>query len=489
MLKTYDKTDPKSIEEYAKQLIGHTFEEVLSWDLSDIKIETSKGYDAKQRKGGLGNLIEEQFFGYRANNEALPDFSEAGVELKVTPYEKKKDGSLRAGERLVLSMIDYNSPIEPDFYASHLWSKTELILLIYYLRNKQLPSNLQYKIDFVSLFTPPEEDMKIILDDYKTITGKIAAGKADELSESDTMYLGACTKGSTKEKSTVPQSYYNPDVKAMKRAFCFKNSYMTYVLNNYLVPSKEQDEAIIKNAEDLNNKTFEQFIKDKIDEFVGMTDEELCRLFDRPYNNNKSQWADLAFRMLGIKSNKAKEFQKAQINVKAVRLEEDGSMRENSSLPNIVFKEMVQQDWEESDLYNHFSENKFFFVVFRKVDGHYILRGAQLWNMPYQDLMTDVKDGWENVKSTVQKGVELIPEQRKSGVVIKNNLLKQKDNRVIHVRPHTSKTYAQLGDGTIYAKGTIANSDELPDGRRITKQSFWLNNTYIVSQLEERLKQ
>lgn len=489
MLTTYDKANPKSIEEFAKQLVGHTFEEVLSWDLSEIRKEFKATYDAKQRKGGLGNLIEEQYFGYKANSDSLPDFEEAGVELKVTPYEKKKDGSLRAGERLVLSMIDYNGPIEPDFYSSHVWTKCEVILLIYYWRNKLLPSNLQYEIDYVSLFTPPEEDLKIIEDDYRLITDKIAAGKADELSESDTMYLGACTKGSTKEKSTVPQTYYNPEVKAMKRAFCYKNSYMTYVLNNYLVPSKEQEESIVQNAADLKGRTFEQFIKDKIDEFVGMTDEELCELFDRPCNNNKSQWVDLSFRMLGIKSNKAKEFQKAQINVKAIRLEENGKMRENSSLPNIVFKDLVQQEWEKSDLFNYFNENKFLFVVFRKSGDHYVLKGAQLWNMPFQDLMTDVKDGWERVKATVINGVELVPEQRKNGVVIKNNLLKQTENRIIHVRPHTSKTYAQLEDGAVYAKGTIANSDELPDGRRMTKQSFWLNNTYVVSQLDERLKQ
>ena len=164
-------------------------------------------------------------------------------------------------------------------------------------------------------------------------------------------------------------------------------------------------------------------------------------------------------------------------------------MRENSSLPNIVFKDLVQQEWEDSDLFKYFNENKFFFVVFRKRGNRYVLKGAQLWNMPYRDLMSDVRYGWEKVKTTVLAGVELIPEQQKNDVVIRNNLLKQTENRVIHVRPHTSKTYAQLADGRVYGKGTIANSDELPDGRRITKQSFWLNNSYLVSQLDEKLKQ
>lgn len=489
MLTTYDKTDPKSIEEFAKQLIGHTFEEVLSWDLTEIRNETAQGYDSKDRKGGLGNLIEEQYFGIKANSESRPDIPEAGVEIKTSCFEKKKDESLRAGERLVLGMIDYNSPVEPDFYASHIWSKTEQMLLIYYLRDKKLSSKFQYEIDYVSLFSPPAEDLKIIEDDYRLITGKIAAGKADELSESDTMYLGACTKGANKEKGTVPQAYYNPSVKAMKRAFCYKTSYMTYVLNNYLAPSKERDESIIKNTDELKNKTFEQFIKEKIGEFVGMTDEELCKLLDRPYNNNKSQWVDLAFRMLGIKSNKAKEFKKAQINVKAIRLEENGTMRESSSLPNIVFKELAKQEWEDSDLFNYFNENKFFFVVFRKTGSHYVLKGAQLWNMPFADLNTEVKQGWEKIQSIVKEGVELTPVRQGDSFIVENNFPKKVDNRIIHIRPHTGKAYTQLEDGAVYGSGTIANSDELPDGRRMTKQSFWLNNTYVVSQLDEALKQ
>ena len=55
----------------------------------------------------------------------------------------------------------------------------------------------------------------------------------------------------------------------------------------------------------------------------------------------------------GKEKDSAKEFKKAQINVKAIRLEENGTMRENSSLPNIVFKELVQQEWEDSDLFNY----------------------------------------------------------------------------------------------------------------------------------------
>ena len=71
--------------------------------------------------------------------------------------------------------------------------------------------------------------MKIIQEDYEKIAKKVSEGRAHELSEGDTMYLGACTKGSTAEKSHLPQEYYAPDIKAKKRTFCFKQSYMTTI--------------------------------------------------------------------------------------------------------------------------------------------------------------------------------------------------------------------------------------------------------------------
>ena len=485
----YDKTDPKSIEDYAQKLVGHTFNEVKSWNLTEAVGETLAEYGNRSRKGGLGNFIEERFFCYKANSDTNADFADAGVELKVSPYEINANGKLRAGERLVLTMISYESAIEPEFETSHLWNKCKLILLIYYLRDRSLKDNMDYRIDFARLFTPPKKDLEIIINDYKVIVEKIAAGKAHELSESDTMYLGACTKGANAERSTVPQAYYAPNVKARKRAFCFKQPYMTYVLNSYLVPDKETYEPIIKDPDELKGRTFEEYVVTRINKYVGKSDKELCTLFDRPYNNNKAQWIDLAYRMLGIKSNKAEEFEKAQIVVKAIRLEENGSMRENSPLPALSFRNLINQEWEESSLFRYLNETRFLFVVYRKKGDIYVLKGAQLWNMPYSDLNEVVYQGWIDIREVVSKGVIFTKAQQKNGIVIKNNLPKKDNNPIIHIRPHTQQTYYVLDDGEVFGKGRISDSDELPDGRRMTKQSFWLNNTYIVSQLNPKLKE
>lgn len=483
----YDDSDPISIESYAKKLIGHTFKEVLNESKASRVSDNVEGsYGNLSRKGGLGNLLEEEYFGYKANSSPEPDFPKAGVELKVSPYEKNKNGKLRAGERLVLGMISYEEPIEEDFYDSHAWQKCRLILLIYYFRNKALESNLLYPIDFATLFTPPEEDLKIIEDDYKIIYDKISSGKAHELSEGDTMYLGACTKGATAEKSTVPQ-FYGEHIPARKRAFCFKNSYMTYILNNYIiknVKTYDKAESIISNETELETKTFDDYIISRINHYVGKSDKELCVLFEREYNNNKAQWSDLAYRMLGIKSNKAAEFIKANIKVKAIRVEENGNIKESWPLPTFKYKQIIKEEWEESELYDELSETKFLLVVYKKKGDSYYLQGAKLWNMPYSDIDNQVRLVWERTVNVIKNGVQLTLE----GGKVCNNLPGMKDNPVAHVRTHANLSFYDLGDGTIIGTGSrTRDANELPDGRWMTNHSFWINKSYISDIIQEYL--
>ncbi len=482
----YDKRDPISIEAYAKRLIGHTFMDVLdNWAATSAEnAKRAAEYGNTKRKGGLGNLLEEVYFGYKANSCSEADFKEAGVELKLTPYEKTKKGALRAGERLVLSMINYTGPIEPTLHESHVWKKCKLILLIYYWRNRELKDNLYYQIQFASLFTPPAVDLAIIEEDYKVIAGKVMAGRAGELSEADTFYLGACTKGATAEKSLVAQ-WYPPHTLAKKRAFCYKTTYMTFVLNEYLAKGVETYESLIKNPEVLKNRTFSDYIISTINQYVGKSDRELCKMFNYEYNKNKAQWADLAYRMLGIRSNRAEEFQKANIVVKAIRLEENGKMRESMSFPVFRYKEIIEEEWENSTLHDYFDETRFLFVVYRRGADGYVLKGAQLWNMPYEDLNQEVRRGWQKVVDTIKDGVQLtIKTTRNGDVKVENNFPKKADNRIVHIRTHADKTYYEFTNGQKIGKGTRRDANPLPDGTWMTNYCFWLNNDYIIDQLK-----
>lgn len=470
--------DPMSLLSYAKKLEGHTFREVLELGISPDGADCDDAlYDAASFKGGLGNLLEERYFGYLANSESQADFADAGIELKTTCYDIKADGSIRAGERLVLGMISYDETIEADFENSHMWEKSKNILLIYYGRDKTVDKYDQ-KISYVALFTPPAADLAVIREDYKTIQDYVTSGRADELSESLTRYLGACTKGSTAAKSLRDQTVYAPGKRAKSRAWCYKVSYMNCVLNDYLVGNKG-GESIIKDPSVLESQSFEEYVLSLIEPYIGMTDKEICDELGIPYTGNKAQWTVITYRILGLNGEKAEEFVKANVNVRTVRIEESGCVKESLSLDTFSFAELAQEEWDEASLHNYFEETRFFFVAFQKEAGVARLRGARFWSMPASDIDGPLKSCWERARQLARDGVELIASYNKAGEIeISNNLPKATENSVAHVRPHASRRAYKLLDGTVI--GNIErDGDLLPDGQWMTKQSFWLNASYV----------
>lgn len=465
--KEYDETSPLSIEKYAQKLIGKTFLNVYEEGIDTIPMvreDTNSAiqYENIRRKGGLGELIEECFFHYLSNNDSRPDFYEAGVELKVTPYKINRNGSISAKERLIITMIDYFTVIKEQFETSHLWSKARLILLIYYLYQQEISNRLDYKICYVKLFTPPQRDIEIIKHDFEMIVNKIKAGKAHELSESDTLYLGAAPKAATsRDRRKQPCS----DELAKPRAFAFKNSYMTYILNNYIVPGKTTYEPILKD-EVLDS--FEDYVVAKISVFKNYSVEDLCVKFNMEFERKpKNLEALLVYRILGIKGNHAEEFEKANIVVKTIRVNSNNKIKESMSFPTFKFKELIEEDWEDSTFGSYLSETRFLFVIY-KFDENQVLRlkGSQFWNIPYKDLNDEVYSVWEKTRQILREGLQVIQKNGKNS----NNFPKASENPVCHVRPHGRNSQ---------------DTYELPDGRQYPKQCFWLNNSYVLEQLNE----
>lgn len=473
MNRNYDEKNSKSIERYAQRLIGKTFQYILDLDNSlqneEIHEPSFKSYlvieeeERKHYKGKLGQLIEEKYFHYHCNSDSDADFKEAGVELKVTPYKINQNGKQVAKERVSLTMINYMDVVKESFFNSHLWKKCGLILFIWYQYNGKDASPFNQSIDYVQLFTPVGEDLKIIIHDFEIIVDKIKAGKAHELSEADTMYLGAAPKASNVNQ-TRPQPF--SPIPARLRAFTYKNSYMTYLLNNYFIPGKKKYEKIIT---EVTNTPFEEYVVAKINAYRGWSAPDLAKKFGVNLKSKDAQ-ANIAFRILGIKNNKAEEFIKAGIVVKTIRIQHKGSIKENMSFPAFKFKELVDETWEDSTFGNYLRETKFLFVVFKfDEDNNLYLQGCQFWNIPYKDLENDVRKVWEKTRKIIDEGMVI---ERKNGKY-KNNLPKGSENWICHVRPHgqnSSDTY------------------ELPDGRMYPKQCFWLSNNYIYSQLKEELK-
>ena len=216
--------DRQEIELIAKSAIGKSLNDILNEELVTIE-------DKEANKGGFGQLIEKYLFGMDNNSDSEPDFMPAGIELKVTPYKRIKKSELSAKERLVLNIIDYETEYKNEFRSSHFWYKNNKIQLLWYLWEAGKDKK-DLKITHEKLLElSKNEDLKQIEEDWNLIIKKIREGKAHEISEADTMYLGACSKGAN-ALSTRKQPF--SDIPAMQRAFCFKNSYMTQLVRRYI---------------------------------------------------------------------------------------------------------------------------------------------------------------------------------------------------------------------------------------------------------------
>ena len=429
-------------------------------------------------KGGFGTLFEESWFGYSANSESEPDFPEAKVELKVTPYIYNKKGEIRAKERLVCNIINYMEEYDKTFKTSSFWHKCETLLLMSYEHKKDIPKG-DFKIDKAVLFSFPMEDLVIIERDWDIIMKKVRDGQAHLISEGDTMYLAACTKGAN--ASSVRKQPFS-DVMAKQRAYSLKSSYMTQILNQYIFGTAT-NERIITDWKQLQKHSFEDIIVDKLRPYFGNTQEQLKKMFDLEDCNAKNINEVLLAKMLGIKGKIAytDEFQKACIVPKTIRVQRNGKIKESMSFPTFDFIKLSKEtEWEESELYYYIAPTKFLFVIFHENDnGEYVFERIKFWNIPNDDL-DEVQRVWERTVKTIREGVKL--EFAPKGV--KNNLPNKSESRVAHVRPHTKLSAYKFMDGTII--GDINKfAKPLPDGQWMTKQCFWLNNTYIEEQIKE----
>ncbi len=440
----YDQTDASDIERYARELLGKSLREVLG----DLKMNY-KG------KGKLGQILEDEYFHYKPNSNPEPDFVEAGVELKTTPLKWNSKG-LVSKERLVFNMIDYHEEHKKTFATSGFWSKNALLLLMFYIHEANQKS-IDHIFKIIRLWRFPKADLKIIKDDWKTIVAKIKEGKAHEISEGDTFYLGACTKGSTATKSMRTQPF--SDEQARGRAFSLKSKYLNSIIEESLSGSYELQEIDkeyenILTEDDINSpKSFEQIIIERFEKQYGKTEQQLKDEFSLEYTpKSKNRFYLIAKAIMRATGNRIEEFEKADVVMKTIRLEMGGRLKESMSFAQIKFKEIVEEQWEDSYLHDTLTK-RFFFVVFeRNKQEKLVLKRVKFWTMPVNDLKL-AEAYWNDTRLKVAKGEY-------------GHFLKSSEHPICHVRPKAINALDLM---------------ETPQGTMEKKMAYWLNREYVLS--------
>ncbi len=433
-LTSYDITSPKSLLEFARGLSGKTLAEAV--DMSQIAENISN-------KGDLGNMVEKYYYKYQPDNTThKPDFPEAGVELKTTGVLRRSDGSYKAKERLVLTMINYVNLIEEQWDTSSLMEKCRLMLILFYLYEKGIAVFDRRFVLHPSLFEFPLEDLEIIKRDWETIKQKIEDGKAHELSEGDTYYLGACRKGSGGENETLKRQP-SSDILAKSRAFSLKPSYV-----NRIIEGHTSEVGVLDVSAEL---TIEEATQNKFKPYIGKTIEEISTILDfhKQGINDKGFYRSLTMRILGGSKRTVPELDKAGVELKTIRVNKDWMPAEAMSFPTFKYMDIIEEDWEESNFFGKI-EQKFLFVIFREDENGVLrLEKANYWNMPYLD-REEAHRVWEDTKQRVATDASDLP--------------KSTESRVAHVRPKAKNSQDTL---------------PTPQGDMLVKKCFWLNRSYI----------
>lgn len=472
----------EQVLEKAKTILHKSLRDSISTGIIE-KIETQIGEYGMRRKGFLGDLIEKYFFEISPGNISEPDFTIAGVELKTTPLKKHVKNKIASKERLVFSMINYDTIVNEHWESSSFLRKNKKLLLMFYLWI-QNQSILDYEFKFVHLLNLLEdissEDVFQIQKDWEYIVNKIKRGEAHLLSEGDTYYLGACTKAAN---SQVVRDQPMNRAPAKPRAFSFKQQYINYLIQTTLLGEKSNTDSIFKKQRRI--ETIESAINSRFAPFIGKTDKEILSSLDSTLGKKAKSYKRLIVnRILDIDSTRIEELEKANVTLKVITLESDGKLKESISFPAFDYKNLVNQSWQDdeketmADFHLQLETKKFLFIIFQKINNsdNIVLKKIKFWNFPAKDI-NEAKRVWEKTVELINQG-KIVKEMRtqKNGKEKRiTNFPGTTFNGIAHVRPHGRNS---------------ADTAELPvidlntGEKKYTKHCFWLNADYIQKSLE-----
>ncbi len=377
---------------FTGNIIGKTFGQIDALKLLNI---------ATKDKGILGKVVETGFYGYKLNNDAKADFDNLGIELKVSGYEVNKNGTRSPKERLPLSKINYGEIINEEFEFSKFLFKNKKLLIVWY----EFIKGNNYSDFVITHFQLHDlsKDMDIIKNDFYLIKSKVSDGLAHKLSEGDTSFLGAFPKG---RLGTDRVKQPNSETGAMPRGFCLKKSYLRGILRNPILISFQTD-----------YKTVEEYILDKIQPYIGLTQRDIwLKLTGKDITNKKiisyQLNKSISNKILG-KDEKLKEkhdlFNKTECIIKNLPVDENFYPRERLAFRNLTLSEFDSR-WEESAWKMYLEELTFLIILYSgPKHGDRKLETVKKITFSQEDINL-FGETYERVRETIKSGdIEYLP--------------------------------------------------------------------------------
>ena len=429
--------------------------------LGELGITLTEAKDRPYSDKGMVGLMVERYFGIKQNSESAPDFTAAGIELKVVPLKQLRPpkAAMRVKERTSVTMINYGKLVDEHWKSASVRKKVGPILFVFY-HHTASGDPLTYPIKDVVLWEPPAELMLQFESDWTVVKEKVAAGLAHQISERDGKLLGAATKGAGGTLVNQPRSL----IKAKPRAWALKPSLTTWILQDASA-KRSAEESLAESLKLSPGEDFERAVLVRLRRYSGQSLQTIAAgLSVKLSNEAKAGPALLIRRLLGMVNDKARirEFEQFGIEVKTVPISEDGqTVFESMSFPRFDHMKVIDETWEESELRDHLQRILFVPLVRRgrkEPRAKHRLGRAFFWS-PSEDELDAIGIEWETFVGMIR--------EKKS-----DRLPSAAQTEYIHVRPKGR-------DGS--------DTEPAPGFAGMMKRCFWLNDSYVRRIIAENL--
>ena len=469
----FSKENENTILARASLLIGKNFE-----DISNLS-QHSQGEINNKNKGNAGNFIEQHWFGIKNNSTPEPDFSEAGIELKVCPLKLSKK-TLVVKERIKICSINYLTLVDETWDKSHAKRKLNKVLFIFY---EYSDNNWQkQKVIDTALWELPSDEL-IIESEWGKTKQTVVNGLAYNLTERGYKVLSPSRSGSGGRdsqgnlKDLVEQP--NSTELALKRAFSLKRPFVNQFWESLNNPERFESVSDVLDLSVEDNLEYE--LLGKINKYIGKTIGEVCKELNIPIPSSKSAIAIIIKKIIGFYNTKSKikEFEQAGILIKTIPIRmKDLNPYEAISFPAIKFKEFENEEWSDSLLSEQLTRILFMPVSRGKRSGvaikDRVLEQPFFWSPSDSEEEVVILE-WKRYQSEVRIGKSKITRHLQKNGAYKEitSLSKESDTQIIHMRPHGAKT--------------ASDRDVDSFGNSFVKHSFWLNKSFIQKLAKQHL--
>lgn len=180
-------------------------------------------------KGWIGQAVEN-FLGGQASSRPCPDFPDLKIELKTLPV----DSQGRVMESTYVTHCQLNAKIETDWFSSVCFQKLQTVLWVPIEGDKVIPL-AQRRIGKAILWSPDEQEMSALQEDWQIICDLIIQGKIEKITGSMGLFLHLRPKATNSRALTLAYSEESELIKTLPRGYYLRRIFTQQILEKHRI--------------------------------------------------------------------------------------------------------------------------------------------------------------------------------------------------------------------------------------------------------------